>query len=974
MSYRKKLIEVALPLEKINQESSREKSIRQGHPSTLHLWWARRPLAACRAVLFASLVDDPEQEGVPRKELELIDELPIPEQSSLNWDELSIGEQRRQKLFAFIEHLVVWENSNDERVVQTARALIDASTESTAPAVVDPFCGGGSIPLEAQRLGLEVYAGDLNPIPVLLTKALVEIPGRFAGCPPVNPDEDRRGVQVAWKRANGLAADVRYYGQWIRDEAQRRIGYLYPNVQLPSAYGGGMATVIAWLWARTVKCPNPACGVEMPLVRSFWLSKKGRKTWAEPILDREAKRVRFTVKSGEPSLQSIKDIDVGTGFVNEKGKKVKATFKCPYCKAGIAKGDYIDAEADKGRMGVMPLAIVADAPHARAYVAFDDTHERAGLEPPPDLLTESIAEGRVPTEEARGTFASNAQGRVYGFHTFADYFTRRQLIALSTFCEVIADAGKRIRDDARKALGGDETPLCEGGTGATAYADAIVTYLALALDKGVNLWSSLSSWMGDRGAMRETFARQAVAMAWDYAEANPFSAAGGNLSMFVERVADVIEALPNCAPATVRQVDATSVIDCSSAPLVCTDPPYYGNISYAELADYFYVWLRRSLKSVLPDLFRTMLTPKTEELVATPFRFDGDRDRAKSFFEEGLGKAFSRMREVQNPAYPLTVFYAFKQTESDDAEGGDTGVTSSVASTGWETMLEGLLKAGFSITGTWPMRTESSGRAVARDTNALASSVVLACRPRSKSASLATRRELVSALKRELPDALRKLQKGNIAPVDLAQAAIGPGMAVFSRYTRVLEPDGKPMSVRTALTLINQALDEVLAEQESEYDSETRWAVAWFEQFGMAEGPFGIAETLSKAKDTAMNVMTDSGIVGARSGKVRLLTRDELSAEWDPAADRRVTVWEVTQHLVRALDEHGEPGAAELLSRVGSLGDVARDLAYRLFNVCERKGWSQEALPYNGLVVAWPEIVRLAAQSESSSPRQDRLI
>ncbi|MGI8424431.1 MAG: DUF1156 domain-containing protein, partial [Chloroflexota bacterium] len=456
---------------------------------------------------------------------------------------------------------------------------------------------------------------------------------------------------------------------------------------------------------------------------------------------------------------------------------------------------------------------------------------------------------------------------------------------------------------------------------------------------------------------------------WDFAEANPFSAAGGNISMFVARVTDVLESLPPAeSSGRSRQVDATASVNGLAQPLICTDPPYYDNIGYADLADFFYVWLRRSLAPIYPDLFGTLLTPKAQELVATPHRFGGSQEEARRFFEEGLGKAFAQMRAAQHPGYPLTLFYAFKQAEAGEAENDDG--TPAFASTGWETMLEGLVASGLAVTGTWPMRTEGSGRVVARGTNALASSILLVCRPRPADAPLATRREFVSALKRELPDALRKLQHGNIAPVDLAQAAIGPGMAVFSRYSKVLDASGASLSVRAALGLINQALDEVLADQESEYDNATRWAVAWFEQYGATDGPFGMAETLSTAKDTAVSVLEATGIVRARGGKVRLLQRSELPADWDPSSDPRLTVWEVMQHLIRRLDQDGEQGAAELLAKIGGLGEVARDLAYRMYVVSERKRWTQDALACNSLVVAWPEIARIAAAAPTRASQR----
>jgi putative DNA methylase len=945
----KKLIEVALPLDAINKESAREKSIRHGHPSTLHLWWARRPLAACRAVLFASLVDDPSSH---------------PEQFPTEEDQ----QRERDRLFRIIEELVKWENSNNERVLSAARAEIMRSAGRNPPPVYDPFAGGGSIPLEAQRLGLEAHASDLNPVAVLINKALIEIPPKFANLPPINP-EDRNRIGAEWKGAAGLAADVRYYGKWMRDEAEKRIGHLYPKVRLPKEYGGGEATVIAWLWARTVKCPNPACGAHIPLVRSFWLSiKKDRRTWLEPIFDRSENGVLFKVRTGNPDAENSNKIGVGTGFVNSVGKKSKAMFGCIACHTMI-KGGYVDEEADQGRLSVAPLAVVVEGSRGRIYLPFDAESLRSAIEYPVEILIGLEKDNVIPQEPARGTFASNAQGRSYGFKVFADYFSLRQKALLGTLVMILRDLRKIVTEHALQNV--EDSKRFD----AQSYANALATYLSFTLDRSVDRNSTLCGWDSSpkMEALRNTFARQAIAMAWDFAEGNPFSESSGNWMNNVVWTAKVVEGLISSGNAIVKQADAASLNTDESGLIISTDPPYYGNVGYADLSDFFYVWLRKAIGDIYPELFSTLLVPKTEELTAIPWRFDGDRQRAKEFFESGLTRTFSRMRPVQHSDFPLTVFYAVKQSESDDSPETIDSEISSV-STGWETMLAGLIRSGFAITGTWPMRTELANRSVSLGTNALASSIVLVCRPRPDDAKNTTRLEFIRALRRELPDALRKLQRGNIAPVDLAQAAIGPGMAVFSRYKAVLEADGTPMRVRTALQLINQALDEVLAEQEGEYDADTRWAIAWFEQYGMDEGPYGTAETLSKAKNTSVGGMVEAGIAAARAGKVRLLKRDELPTDWRPDTDRRLTAWEAVQHLVRALDQRGEQGAAGLLARIpGGLADVARDLAYRLYTTCERKKWAQEALAYNSLVVAWPEIARLAAERQKAGPVQGRM-
>jgi putative DNA methylase len=912
MTYRKKLIEVALPLEAINQASVREKNIRHGHPSTLHLWWARRPLAACRAVLFASIVDDPSSnpEKFPTEEAQ---------------------EAERQRLFRIIEDLVKWENSNNEQVLGAARGEIMKATNGNPPPVLDPFCGGGSIPLEAQRLGLKAHASDLNPVAVLITKALIEIPARFSNRPPVNPQAVKKfDHSGGWLGANGLAEDVRFYGQWMREEAERRIGHLYPKAKVAN---GTEATVIAWLWARTVKCPNPACGARMPMVRSFVLSSKRGRAFADPIVDHLNKTVRFEIKTnGTPQKETTN----------------RTAARCLFCSTVVKKPELRELATQFG-VAEIPLAIVCEGPTGRIYVPFNQ-------EQVPNLERPAAPEIEKPITNDRRWFSPP----LYGLPNFSDLFTSRQLTTLITFSDLVVEARERVlRDSVVAGMKDDGIALANGGLGAVAYAEAVGTYLAFLIDQLANHQSTICGWNSANAQMRNVFARQAIPMVWDFAESNPFCESSGSYHNLFDRLIKGFTMIPAAPPGETHQLDATQISMPSESVAVSTDPPYYDNIGYADLSDFFYVWLRRSLNATYRQLFSTLLVPKAPELVAAPNRFGGNKRRARDFFEKGLGEAFSKMRSAQHQDYPLTVFYAFKQTEEND-DGDSIGKATQSTSTGWETMLEGLIQAGFSINGTWPIRTEKVGRVIGIDTNALASSIVLACRPRASGAPLATRREFLSVLKSELPSALKNLQRGNIAPVDFAQAAIGPGMAVFSRYSKVVESDGSTMRVRTALQLINQALDEVLAEQESEYDAETRWAVAWFEQFGMSDGPYGAAETLSTAKNTSVASTDASSITISRAGKVRLLRRDELPDGFDPAFENRFTIWEIAQHLISALETGGESAAADLFVRVGGLAEIARDLAYRLYTISERKSWVEEALAYNSLVVAWPEIKRLA--------------
>jgi putative DNA methylase len=959
---RKKLIEVALPLETINIASAKEKSIRHGHPSTLHLWWARRPLAACRAVLFAQLVDDPSSHP---------EEFPTDEAQK----------KERERLFGIIEQLVRWENSNNEQVLAAASAEILKSCDGKPPPVLDPFCGGGSIPLEAQRLGLEAYGSDLNPVAVLITKALIEIPPKFAGRPPMNPEAQKKLAHTgSWKGAEGLAEDVRYYGKWIRDEAEERIGHLYPKVKVTKEIAAGREelkglvgrelTVVAWLWARTVKCPNPACGFEMPLVRSFWLSSKaGRGAWVKPEPRGKTKSIAFEIRTGKPAASDVAAIAAGSSFLRENGKKVKAMFRCLGCNEGVANGQYIDSEANAGRMNSAALAVVASAQGQRVYLRASDCKTEIGPDAAQSLLQKAAFQERLPKEAAKGTFASNAMGRPYGFRQFSDYFTPRQLVTLTTLVGLVSEARGRVQLDAKATgISDDGLGIEAGGIGSTAYSDAVATYLGMGVSRLVDICNSLCRWESSKTQVRNLFGRQAIPMIWDFAEPNPFAEGAGDYGVSLENLIKALSQVPGRGISHVSQRDIATAVDLPKEVVVSTDPPYYGNIGYAELSDFFYVWLRRALTAVYPGLFSTVLSPKAQELIATPYRFDGDRDAANKFFEEGLGKAFFRMLQVQNSNYPLAVFYAFKQAEADEAD-EDGDAVGPIVSTGWETMLSGLLRAGFAVTGTWPMRSELSNRPVASGTNALASSVVLSCRQRPDDAPMATRREFLKALKDELPDALRKLQHGSIAPVDLAQAAIGPGMAVFSRYSKVLETDGSAMTVRAALGLINHALDEVLAEQEGEYDAETRWAVAWFEQFGMSEGKYGDAENLARAKDTAVEAMKSAGIVKSGGGKVRLIGREDLDDDWNPTTERRLTIWQVTQYLVHAIEKGGEQTAAEMLRKLGALGESAKDLAYRLYVVAERKKWAQEAFAYNMLVKSWPELTRQASRPSGETAR-----
>lgn len=907
----KKLIEVALPLDAINAESAREKSIRHGHPSTLHLWWARRPLAAARAVIWSSLVDDPSSHP---------DLFPTEEAQ----------QKERQRLHDLLAKLVKWENSNDEELLNEARAEIRKYMGEEPLTFLDPFAGGGAIPLEAQRLGLEAHAHDLNPVAVMINKAMIEIPPRFAGQSPVNPDvRTKLGSDRSWSGAKGLAEDVRYYGEWMKQEAFRRIGHLYPKVQVPAEQGGGEATVIAWIWARTVKCPNPACGCEMPLASSFVLSKKkGKEAWVEPQF--EGGKVTYVVHlEGKPKIE---------GTVNRQGAV------CPCCGTAVPFS-YIREQGKAGGMSAQMMAVVAEGKNGRIYLS-------------PDLMQEEAAAVLRPETYPDGELFGKAAVNVplYGMRGFADLFTPRQLTALTTFSDLVAEAQAKATQDAlASGMQDDGRGLDEGGCGATAYGQAVGVYLAFLVDKLADYHSSICSWHSSGEKLRNTFARQAIPMTWDYAEANPFSSSSGCFDNMLEWVFKSLLEFPATITGTAIQQDAQT--DCGLRNLVISsDPPYYDNIGYADLADYFYIWMRQSLKSTYPRLFRTMLVPKAEELVATPYRFEGSREKARDFFEGGMVQACRQFYRYAREDVPVTIYYAYKQSESDE------GDNAAQASTGWETMLSAIIKAGFAITGTWPMRTEMANRAVASNTNALASSIVLVCRKRPEESASCSRRSFIAELKRELRAALKNLQTSNIAPVDMAQAAIGPGMSVYSRYAKVLEADGSAMGVRTALQVINAELDAYFSEQDGALDAESRFCVDLYTQFAFNHMKFGEADVLARAKNTSVEKLASMGLVYAEKGVVHLLERTELPELKVSRLTADRCLWMVMQYLIQSMDTGGIEACARLVVEFSASAERARDLAYRLFSLAERKGWNAEAYAYNSFVVAWPDIQQKAAE------------
>ena len=940
----KKLIEVALPLDAISDASAREKNIRHGHPSTLHLWWARRPLAAARAVIFASLVDDPDDPHANPDFVAECKELRYSELASdrdIGKNVQTKGNTPRMRLFDFIEHLVQWESTSDETIMGKARQLIRLCTDGQPPPLLDPFAGGGSIPLEAQRLGLEAHASDLNPVAVMINKAMLEIPPRFAGQAPVSipqtPHADG-GTEGGWRAAAGLAADVRHYGQWMRDRAEERIGHLYPQ------HKG--ETVIAWLWARTVMSPNPAVNAHVPLISSFALSKKkGRERWAKPIV--EGNRVRFEIAEGTPPKGQA-----GT-MIRRQGARCIISGE-PF---GF---DYIRQEGRAGRMGQQLMAIVTAGKKGRSYYSPDPEHE---------TIAESAKPNWTPTE-AIPPGSPNVRGPLWGLNKFADLFTKRQLTALTTLSDLVAEARELATDDAKRAgLPDDNVPLRDGGAGARAYGEAVSVYLAFVLDKVTDMSCNLARWRESGERVVQLFGRQAIPMIWDFAETNVMFDRPGSWTAQIGWVAQGLNRIPAFTPGYARMNDAANLS--RDGIILSTDPPYYDNIGYADLADYFYVWLRKSLREVFPDIFSTLLTPKSAEMIASTHRHN-NKQEAKQFFESGMLATFRNIRRFVNEDYPLTVYYAFKQ---QDAELLREGEKLTRASTGWETMLTSLIDAGFQITGTWPMRTEGKSRMNAQKTNALASSIVLVCRPRPADAPALSLSQFRARLRRDLPAEIAKIRSGNILPVDLAQAAIGPGMALYSQYRAVRAADGRALSVREALGMINTALDESMREVDADLDSESRFALGWFEQHGWDEGDFGDADVMARARNTSVDSVVLAGVAKSEAGKVRLLHFSDYDAAYDPSKDDRAIAWEAAHNMVFRLQQ-GEKAAAKLYNQLrdedSSLADAVPDLAFLLHSICDRQGWNALAGDYNGLISSWTGIMQHAEQ-QRSLPAQQRM-
>ena len=909
----KKLIEVALPLDKINAESAREKSIRHGHPSTLHLWWARRPLASARAIIWASLVDDPSS----HPEL-----FPTEEEQS----------KERKRLFKILESLVVWENSDNSLVLEMAKEEIKKSVGSNNVTFLDPFAGGGALPLEAGRLGLEVHAHDLNPVPVLINKSMIEVPERFSGHSPINPEQQNSISQgIAWRGTEGFAEDIRYYGNVIIKRAYQKMGHLYPSLHLSKAEGGETVPVIAWLWARTVKCPNPICGCQMPLLKSNVIAKGiafveiGKTANGEPV---------FEVKYGSPKKEE--------GTVNKKKGAC-----CVFCGSTVGF-PYIREEGKANRMSARMMAIVGKGKNGRIYSSPTVEHV---------LAAEAFQKKDINLGEI-ANYPGYLNPPAYGLTSFEALFTERQLYFIDELCAILKETAEEIEKTACNfGFKNDHIGLEQGGREALAYSQALKIYLSFVIDKIADYHSSICSWNAVGQKMRNTFGLTGMSMSWDYAEANPFSGASGSLENMLEWVVKSVKRFPLVSKGIAEQKNA-QVDNGLRNIMISTDPPYYSNVPYADFADFFYVWLRKNLRDVYPDLFKTMLTPKVDELVADPYRL-GSKKAAEIYFEEGMLQACRQMYLSASDNIPVTIYYAFKESDTKNNQ---------TSSTGWVTMLSAIINAGFCINGTWPVRTEKPGRTRGNGANALASSIVLVCKKRSKDAQQITRRNLVSILRHELKSALKQLQESNIAPVDLAQSAIGPGMGVFSRYRHVLEADGTYMSVRSALQLINEEVDFYFNEQVSEMDASSRFCVDLYTQNAYNDIKYGEAEVLANAKGTSIPMMASRGVLYAKAGNVHLVEREKLPSEVDV---NESNIWMLTQQLTQAIAIGGVEACAKIVaSMFGSNAERAKDLAYRLYTIAEQKKWANEAYAYNALVVAWPDIQARAATLKEVTAEQ----
>ena len=921
-TYKKKLIEVALPLEDINRESVKQKTGRPktGYPTTLHKYWAQRSVATARAAIWSSLVDDPSShpEKFPTADLQ---------------------KKERLRRFDILRKLILWESTADASLWAEARKIAEEDCGGSLPPFIDPFAGSGAIPLEALRLGMSAHASDLNPLAVTIQHMLVEWPQKFANKPAVHR-RNKGGLSASTAFGN-LAADVLAYGEDINEKLRGRIGEFYPPVT--DSFGKEIEPGV-FMWARTVPCPNPACGVLTPLVKDWKLSTRSG-AHIRPVIDRAAKTINFAVQHD--------------GVVPEPSFNGRKGGACLMCEAPI-DFVWIRKQGVAGLINHRLMAIAAGDDYSWAFYQPTSEHESVALTVPDSTW---VPRGDIPNN------TRDFRTQLYGMATWASLFTPRQMLALTTLQDIIRETEADIDSDAVAAgyVSGGE-PLSRGGTGAHAYAQLVRAYIHLTASNLTEWNCSVTRWSPNGPQLSSLFARQAVIMNWNYAEGSLFGKGGANFLQKLRRTVEVIDRTPTTTTGTARQADATRMVwDHDKAPLVVTDPPYYDNISYSELADFFYVWLRESMRDIDPETFATISSPKSEELIMAKNRHGGDEEKAKQFFEDGLTQALHHLRSISDPDLPLSIYYAYNDTdESEDGEGNKE-----IGSSGWETILQSIVDAGLQIVMTYPLRSEAVGRAISTNASALAACILLVCRPRSDKAPVGTRGDFTLGLQGELSQAIERLKDGDLGALDLSQAAIGPGMAVFTRYSKVLESDGRKMTMRTALDLINKSVSEVAGKGDAMFDQQTRWCVRWFEEKGLSEGLYGDAQMLANANGLNIPELERFGVISSKGGKVQLLVGDRLPTDWDPRLDSRISSWEVLHHLIACLLPKGNPlsranggSEKEALALASALSPLlveqAKELSYRMFDICRVRGWNQEALAYNAIGQSWADLRSVA--------------
>ena len=905
----KKLIEVALPLDKINPNFEHEKNINSMHPKNLHQWWARRPFSAARAVLWASIVDDPSSHP---------EEFPTPEAQ----------ERERERLFEILEDLSDWKKSNDAKVIEDAREELKkylGNNLNKEIQFLDPFSGGGAIPFEAQRLGLKGAAFDLNPVAVLINKAMIEIPPRFTGIKPVNK-RDKRLIS-GQNDLFGVSQDLKYYGALLKQLAYEKVKDIYPtSIAVPEDLGGGKAEIFSWIWVYTLKCPNPICGCETPLYLNCILDgRKSNEAYLRPYYDNN----KLLFKVMHEKFHS----DENKGTMNRQGAI------CAHCR-NLINREYIRDEGIKHKLSRRLVAIVSYKNGERLYLNPDFEEE------------EKEAKVTLPEEYPSGKFANNPQNLgtgEYGLANFEQLFSNRQMQGLVALCTSLNEIRNRIEEDAIYAgMEDDKIHLRDGGKGALAYSEALSVYLAFAIDKEVASSNVVTRWENDNALAKPAFSRQSLYMQWMTPEVNIFGGRAGSFKTINDTIAESLLSFPcNIPEGIAKQHNAQEDFGLKNV-IISTDPPYYDNIQYADISDFYYIWLRFNLKDIYPNLFKTTLTPKQEEIVAQPYRY-GRKEEAKKHFESGMQKAMENIYSSATPDIPVTIYYAYKQSETEAKK---------TSSSGWETMLNAIIKAGFSIKATWPLKTENPAKSNLK-INMLTTSVVIVCRKKEKGDFFCTKRQFLKALREGLKPTLTLLQETNLAPVDLAQSAIGPGMAIFSKYDKVLSADGSEMTVKEALQAINEEVGVCLNEFGEALDNESRFCIALYLQCEFNDIKSGDADILALAKDTSISKLKNDGIVEAGKGMVRLTPREKL-----PEIKGNDDIWLLCHRLVFSLEKNGIKGCAKEMRKIqgtAALGKI-KNLAYELYTISERKNWNQEAYLYNSLVVSWADIASEASK------------